>query len=72
MQIREFLHRQIGSLDVEQLLLAQNLLSVLNGEKARIATRTLLPPPYLKVRESLSVLPGSLADDIIRNRNERL
>lgn len=72
MQIREYLHHQIDGLDIEQLLLAQNLLAVLGAGKIRTITSALPRPPYLKVREVLSTLPGSLADDIIHARDDRI
>ncbi len=72
MQIREFLHHQIDGLDVDQLLIAQDLLAGLAAGKTKEVSSKLTPPPYLKVRESLSALSGSLADDIIRNRDDRI
>ena len=72
MQIRDYLHHQIDGLDIEQLLLAQNLLAMLVARKTKVTTSALPGPPYLKVREALSTLSGSLADDIIRDRNDRI
>ena len=72
MQIREYLHHQIDGLDIEQLLLAQNLLAVLGAGKTKVETSALPRSPYLKVREALSTLSGSLVDDIIRERDDRI
>ena len=72
MQIREYLHHQIDGLDTEQLLLAQNLLAILSAGKTKATTSALPYPPYLRVRAALSTLSGSLADDIIRARDDRV
>lgn len=72
MQIREYLHRQIDGLDIEQLLLAQNLLAILAKRKIKAITSASPRPPYLGVREILSTLSGSLADDIMHARDDRI
>ena len=71
MQIREFLHDQINDLDIEQLLIAQEFLAALGAEKTKVMP-VALPQPYLEVRAALSALRGSLAEDIVRGRDDRV
>lgn len=71
MQIREFMHQQINGMDIEQLLIAQEFLAALSAGKTKVMSVT-LPQPYLDVRAALSALRGSLAEDIVRGRDDRV
>ena len=71
MQIREYMHDQINALDIEQLLIAQEFLAALGAEKTK-AMPVATPQPYLEVKVALSSLRGSLAEDILRGRDDRV
>lgn len=71
MQIRESIHHQINTLDIEQLLVAQEFLMAL-GSKPIEGVSVVSSQPYTEVRKVLAGLRNSLSEDILHNRSDRL
>ena len=73
MQIREFMHQQINTLNIEQLLIAQEFLAALSVDKSKLmSSASLQPQPYIEVRAALSTLRSPLSEEIMRGREDRV
>ena len=71
MEIRERAIKEINNLNTNKLMtLYEIILSMKNSEKD--ANKGRISSAYLKVRESLKNLNGSLSDDIILMREDRI
>ncbi len=71
MQIRESIHHQINTLNIEQLLIAQEFLTAL-GSKSIESVSVVSSQLYMEVREALAGLSSSLSADILHSRSERV
>jgi len=71
MEIRERTIKEINDLDTNKLItLYEIILSMKNSEKA--AREMKISSAYLKVRESLKNVKGSLSNDLILMREDRI
>jgi hypothetical protein len=69
MQAKKRLAKEIDSLDTHDILRVYDLVSTLKNKEKRVEP---LKKGYLRARLALKNCKGSLSDDIIKERTERI